>query len=82
MDPLPVSRFNLVAAIKQAQTSGQRLVELAGSGPKAFRSLGERVAYHMSLPYMGYEHVDEIALWGVGCSRHRTRKELKQRRGQ
>jgi len=62
MDPLPVSRFNLEAAIKQAQASGQRLVELAGSGPKAFRSLGERVAYHMSLLYMGYEYVDEIAL--------------------
>ena len=62
IDPLPVSRFNFGAAIRQAETSGQRLVEVATSGPKPFRSLAERVSYHQSLPYMGYEHVDEIAL--------------------
>jgi len=62
IDPLPVSRFNFEAAITQADTSGKRLVEVARSGPRPFRSLAERVAYHQSLPYMGYESVDEIAL--------------------
>lgn len=62
IDPLPVSRFNFEAAIRHTETSGKRLVEVARSGPRPFRGLAERVAYHQSLPYMGYEHVDEIAL--------------------
>jgi NAD(P)H-dependent FMN reductase len=62
IDPLPVSRFNFEAAIGEARASGQKLAELAKSGPKPFRNLAEQIAYHQALPFMGYEFVDEIAL--------------------
>jgi NAD(P)H-dependent FMN reductase len=62
IDPLPVSRFNFDSALRLAQTTGQKLVELAKSPPKPFRSLAEGIAYHQSLPFMNYEYVDEIGL--------------------
>ncbi|MGQ9514862.1 MAG: flavodoxin family protein [Thermoproteota archaeon] len=62
IDPIPVSRFNYEASIKQAYASGKKLAELASSGPKPFRSLAEQIAYHQALPFMGYEYVDEISL--------------------
>ncbi|MBO3803099.1 MAG: NAD(P)H-dependent oxidoreductase [Candidatus Brockarchaeota archaeon] len=62
IDPLPVSRFNLEAAVGQARASGRKLAELADSGRNPFRDLAERIAYHQALPFMGYEYVDEMAL--------------------
>jgi NAD(P)H-dependent FMN reductase len=62
IDPLPVSRFNFEDAIEQAEASGHKLVELAASRPKPFRTLAEGVAHHQALPFMDYEYVDEIAL--------------------
>jgi len=62
IDPLPVSRFNFEKALRQARTTGQKIVEVTKSPPKTFRSLAEGIAHHQALSFMNYEYVDEIGL--------------------
>ena len=67
IDPCPVSRFNMDAALKSLRASGQRLVELAGS-PEPFA--GERrddrwadvLAYYANVAYLNCDPVDEFLM--------------------
>jgi len=61
IDPLPVTRFNLRAALEQARSSGA-LLACQARAPRPFESLPELLLYHDALPYMGYGRVDEF-LW-------------------
>ena len=61
IDPLPVTRFNLDAALEQARESGARLAREARS-PRPFPSLAEMLLYYDALPYMSFGRVDEY-LW-------------------
>ena len=88
IDPLPVSRFNFDSALRMAQVTGRKLVELAKSPPGPFPSMADGIAHHQSLPFMNYEYVDEIGLLvrqlldaphGKGDAEERRAKTLYER---
>ena len=61
IDPIPVSRFNFQAALKEAYDRGQALAGI--SGPRQpFADLAERIAHHYNLKYLRYDMVDEIIM--------------------
>ena len=62
IDPLPVTRFNFVEALEQAEASGRRLVEAIQTGVQPFASLGEAMLDYERLPYMHYQPLDELGL--------------------
>jgi multimeric flavodoxin WrbA len=65
IDPTPVTRFNMEAALAALPESGARLVELARE-PQPFPGAGredrwaEIVAYYAGLPYLDQDPVDEF----------------------
>jgi multimeric flavodoxin WrbA len=67
IDPTPVSRFNMQAAMDSLRTSGARLVEMAGN-PQPFPGAGREdrwagvLAYYATLPYFDRDPVDEFLM--------------------
>ncbi len=67
IDPTPVSRFNMQAAMGSLQTSGARLAEMARS-PEPFPGAGREdrwadvLAYYATLPYFDQGPVDEFLM--------------------
>jgi len=58
INPLPVTRYNLDAALVEARMRGKRIAQLK---PQPFSSLAEKIFYYESLPYMRDGMVNEIA---------------------
>ena len=67
IDPTPVSRFNMQAAIESLQASGARLVEMAQNA-EPFPGAGREdrwagvLAYYATLPYFDRDPVDEFLM--------------------
>ena len=67
IDPTPVSRFNMQAAMDSLRASGARLVEMAGN-VQPFPGAGREdrwadvLAYYTTLPYFDQDPVDEFLM--------------------
>ncbi len=59
LEPLPVTRFNLQAALQVAQERGRTLVDLI-QDPQPFASVAEILLYYDNLPYNRYGRLDEF----------------------
>lgn len=57
LDPLPVARYNLEAAVEQARAQGRRL---AGMQAEPFADFGESMAYYDSLPFLRMGTLEEV----------------------
>ena len=61
IDPLPVTRFNLDAALGRAGDLGSKIAEMAAHR-KPFDNLEERLLYYDTLPYLNLSRLEERRL--------------------
>ena len=59
LEPLPVTRFNLQAALHGARSRGHALVEMI-QDPRPFASIAEVLLYYDGLPRSNYGRLDEF----------------------
>jgi NAD(P)H-dependent FMN reductase len=59
IDPTPVSRFNLDAAIDGLRTSGRKLARLSRN-TQSFHDLSDVTRYYQSLPFLNCDILDEF----------------------
>jgi len=57
LEPLPVTRFNLLRALEEARERGRAL---ATSAPQPYESVGDLLLTYDSLPATRFSHVDEF----------------------
>jgi multimeric flavodoxin WrbA len=61
LGPIPVTRYNLAAALEVAEASGQRLADEAAL-PRPFADVAECLLHYDSFPFLSYGYADEF-LW-------------------
>jgi len=75
LQPLPVSRFNLEAAVEQAGEQGRRMAALPA---QPFADLGDILAHYAGLPFLRWDTVDEIHYLAALIEEHLTESEANQ----